>query len=79
MLYLDCEEQFHGDIPEEKFNIIMRCAHYGKGVIKEYLDKIQKICESKNMDARFLNQSFKNLLVPKEMVYQNSDSTGIIK
>lgn len=57
----------------------MRCAHFGKSVIKEYLGDIQKYCDSKSMDAQFLNQSFKNLLVPKRFVYQNLDSTGIIK
>lgn len=57
----------------------MRCAHFGKSVIKEYLGYVQKYCDSQSMDAQFLNQSFNNLLVPKEFVYQNSDSTGIIK
>ena len=57
----------------------MRCAYFGKKVIKEDLGYVQKFCDSNNMDARSLNQSFKNLLVPKEFVYQNSDSTGIIK
>lgn len=56
----------------------MRCAHYGKDYIKDYLQQIECYCLANKMSAQYLTDIFKNCLVAKEIVYQKP-STGINK
>lgn len=76
-MYVGRDNSFHGDIPQEKFNIIMRCAYFGKNYVKENLQIIENYCLSNNKTANFLNSCFKNCLVSKKIVYQNSQSAGM--
>jgi len=73
-----CEGDFFGDIPNEKFNIIMRCAYFGKKVLKDCFQMIENYCVENQVTIQELNSIFKDCLVSKEIVYQSSDSSGIV-
>lgn len=56
----------------------MRCAHYAKEYISEYLKLVESFCSSNNITAKSLIIMFKDCLVSKDILYHNSGSTGIV-
>jgi hypothetical protein len=76
ILFLESDKDYFGDIPNEKFNVIMRCAFFAKENATENLKEIKEFCSKNKITSQKITELFKNCLVSKKIIYQNYHSTG---
>lgn len=72
------EPSFHANIPEEKFNMVMRGATYEKQMTQFYLGEIKEECMNSGLDISHIVDLFHLILNKPNYTFQLYDETGII-